>query len=441
MDREWTGNFEEVTSDRFRLNIVEGVNPTVYEFELYKPEETQTAETDKTLLQEAIAEAEEAIESGQTDAADADLRESFMAVYDYALAVNENAASSQDTIDRTYNALTEEIRKLDEAVKPVSKTILETYLNEAKALVEDGTVSGLVESVQKLFDEAIAEGEAVMAKEYATRDEVLQAAAKLMYAVQAQGMLAGDKTDLEMAIELAGMIDLTQYVEAGQAEFTAALAKANEVMEDGDAFQEDVDTAWNALTEAILNLRLKADKSVLEDLISQTAHLDLSSYTEESVVTFRAAFAAAKTVLLDEGLSVDDQAEVDEAVTALQAAYDGLEKVQAEPEDPDAENPDAENPDGDNADNTQDPGGEATDDLQNPGGQGEAQDPSGAGQGGNGSADKNHAADTQNSADSGKGAAAEKAAKTGDAAPIAAAGMMLVLSAGAVVLLGRKRSR
>ena len=331
-------------------------------------------------------------------------------------------------------------------MKPVSKTILELYLNEAKALVEDGTVSGLVESVQKLFDEAIAEGEAVMAKEYATRDEVLQAAAKLMYAVQAQGMLAGDKTDLEMAIELAGMIDLTQYVEAGQAEFTAALAKANEVMEDGDAFQEDVDTAWNALTEAILNLRLKADKSVLEDLISQTAHLDLSSYTEESVVTFRAAFAAAKTVLLDEGLSVENQAEVDEAVTALQAAYDGLEKVQAEPEDsdaenPDTENPDTENPDGDNADNTQAPGGEDTDDPQNPDGQGEAQDPSDAGQGGNGSADKNHAAGTQNSADSGKGTAAEKAAKTGDAAPIAAAGMMLVLSAGAVVLLGRKRSR
>ena len=96
----------------------------------------------RLLLQGAIAEAEEAIESGQTDAADADLRESFMTVYDYALAVNENAASSQDTIDRTYNALTEEIRKLDEAVKPVSKTILELYLNEAKALVEDGTVSG-----------------------------------------------------------------------------------------------------------------------------------------------------------------------------------------------------------------------------------------------------------------------------------------------------------
>ena len=377
-------------------------------------------ETAKTLLQSAIAEAEEAIESGQADAADADLRESFMAVYDYALAVNENAASSQDTIDRTYNALTEEISKLDEAVKPVSKKILETYLNEAKALVEDGTVSGLVESVQKLFDEAIAQGEAVMAKEYATRDEVLQAAAKLMLAVQAQGMLAGDKTDLEMAIELAGMVDLTQYVEDGQAAFTEALAKANEVMEDGDAFQEDVDTAWNALTEAILNLRLKADKSVLEDLISQTAHLDLSSYTEESAVAFRAAFAAAKAVLSDESLSVDDQVKVDEAVAALQAAYDGLEKAQAEPEDPDAEDP--ENP-------------------QNPDGQGGSQDPNGAGQCGNGSGDKNNAADTQNSADSGKGAVAAKAAKTGDAAPIAAAGMLFVLSAGAVIMLSRRRAR
>ena len=108
---------------------------------------------------------------------------------------------------------------------------------------------------------------------------------------------------------------------------------------------------------------------MLEDLISQTAHLDLSSYTEESVVTFRAAFAAAKTVLLDESLSVDNQAEVDEAVTALQAAYDGLEKVQAEPEDPDAENPDAENPDTENPDtenpDTENPDGDNADNTQN----------------------------------------------------------------------------
>ena len=423
MDHEWTGNFEAVTSDRFRLNIVEGVNPTVYEFELYKPEEPQTVETDKSLLQEAIAKAVEAITGGQLDAAEEDLQESFMTVYDYALTVNENAASSQDTIDRTCSALTEEISKLDEAVKPVSKKILETYLNEAKALVEDGTVSGLVESVQKLFDEAIAEGEAVMAKEYATRDEVIQAAAKLMLAVQAQDMLAGDKTDLKMAVELGGMVDLTQYVEAGQAEFTDALAKASEVLEDGDAFQEDVDSAWNSLVEAILNLRMKADKSVLEDLISQTEGLDLSMYTEESAAVFRAAFAAANEVLTDEALSVDDQAKVDEAAAALQAAYDGLQKAQAEePENPgsgDAENP--QNPSG----NGGNQGGTAMDDGN------------GAG---TGNGNQNTTAGSQNGGSS-TGNSSAKAAKTGDAAPIAAAGMMLVLAAGTVILVSRRKSR
>ena len=189
-----------------------------------------------------------------------------------------------------------------------------------------------------------------MADENATREEVTNATAKLMLAVQAVDMKAGDKTDLEMAVELGDMIDLTKYVEEGQAEFTEALVKAKEVLADGDAFQEDVDSAWNALVDAISNLRLKAYKSVLEDLISQVGSLDLTGYTEESVSVFRAALAAANDILADETLSENDQAKVDEAAAALQAAYDGLEKAKGgEPENPgggDQEKP--QNPDGDN---------------------------------------------------------------------------------------------
>ena len=113
-------------------------------------------------------------------------------------------------------------------------------------------------------------------------------------------------------------------MEAGQAEFTEALAKAKEVLADGDAFQEDIDNAWNALVDAISNLRLKADKSVLEDLINEANGIDTSLYTEESVAAFRAAFTAADAVLADETLSEDDQAKVDEAANALSAAIDGL---------------------------------------------------------------------------------------------------------------------
>ena len=103
--------------------------------------------------------------------------------------------------------------------------------------MEDGTVSGLVESIQKMFADAIAKGEAVMADENATREEVLDAAADLMFAVHALDMKAADKTDLEMALELAEMIDLSKYVEAGQAEYLAAKDAAEAVMADGDAMQ------------------------------------------------------------------------------------------------------------------------------------------------------------------------------------------------------------
>ena len=245
----------------------------------------------------------------------------------------------------------------------VSKKTLEYFLNEAKGYVEDGTIGGLVESIQKMFEDAIAKGEAVMADENAAREDVLDAAADLMFAIHAQEMKAADKTDLEMALELARMIDLSKYVEAGQAEFLAAKEAAEAVMTDGDAMQAETDEAWNNLVEAMNALRLKADKSVLEDLINQTEGLDLTGYTEESVSVFRAALTAANEVLADETLSVDDQDKVGEAVSALQAAYDGLEKVQGG---------DSENPGNQSGNNGQNGNGSQSSDSAQKGAKGSA---------------------------------------------------------------------
>ena len=211
-----------------------------------------------------------------------------------------------------------------ETEKP-SKNTLEFFLNKAKEHQANGDVDNCVESIKNLFAEAIAEGEAVMADENATYDEVMDATVKLMKAIQALDMKAADKTDLEMAAELAQGIDLTKYVEAGQAEFQQALAAAQEVLADGDAMQADADTAWNALVDAISNLRLKADKSTLEDLLNSVADLDLSQYTEESAAVFRTALANAQAVLADETLTEDGQQTVDDAVQALSDAKDQLQ--------------------------------------------------------------------------------------------------------------------
>ena len=311
----------------------------------------------------------------------------------------------------------------EEPSEPVSKKTLEYFLNQAKGYVEDGTVSGLVESIQQLFTDAIAKGEAVMADEDATREEVLDAAEDLMLAIHALNMKAADKTDLQMALELTELIDLSKYVEAGQAEYLAAKEAAEAVMADGDAMQAETDEAWSRLVEAMEALRLKADKSVLQDLISQMEGLDLSGYTEESVTMFRAALASANSIFMDETLSVDEQAKVDEAVIALQAAYDGLMKAQGGG---------TETPGGD-TDDPQNPGGSDTDDPQTPDGDSQSGDQQTAGGSDSGAQGSTTAGQAQKT---GSGAV-----QTGDDASAAAAGMILLLSVGAILLVVRKRVR
>ena len=313
----------------------------------------------------------------------------------------------------------------EEPSEPVSKKTLEYFLNQAKGFVEDGTVSGLVESVQQLFTDAIVKGEAVMADEDATREEMLDAAKDLMLAIHALNMKAADKTDLEMALELTELIDLSKYVETGQAEYLAAEEAAEAVMADGDAMQAETDAAWSRLAEAMNALRLKADKSVLQDLISQMEDLDLSGYTEASVTVFRAALASVNSIFIDETLSVNEQAKVDEAVNALQAAYDGLAKAQGGgTETPGGDTDDPQNPGGSDTDDPQTPGGSDSDNPQNAGGDS---------QNGDSQSGKHQTAGEKDSAQDGG------AVQTGDYAPIAPAVLLLVLSAGAILIAARKR--
>ena len=293
----------------------------------------------------------------------------------------------------------------------------------------NGDTEDLVESVQKLFEEAITEGEAAMADESATKEEVFNAAFKLMKAIQALGFKAGDKTDLEMALDLTQMIDLDQYVEEGQAEYLSAKENAEAVMADGDAMQEEVNSAWQSLTDAMSGLRLKADKAALEELLDSVAGLDLSKYTEESAEALRTALASAQQVFDDPALSEDDQQVVDNAVAELEAAEAGLV------EKPEEGGGSGETPGGDE-------GGQGG---QDPDEGNQGQDPEGGNDSGAGSnIPDTDSGDLDGNDQRGDSAdTVEKAVKTGDTASAAgaAAAMMLagVLCGAAVIRKRREK--
>ena len=204
----------------------------------------------------------------------------------------------------------------------VDKTLLEKTIAYAEKL----DTTGVTDSAVAAFQKALTEAKAVMADTDATQEQVNAAWDNLLEGIWGQGLTQGDKTLLEQLITKADgmMAEADKYVETNWKQLVDVLEAAKKVMEDGDAMDEDIQPVAEALLNAILAQRFKADKSILEDLIGQAEGMDLSGYTAESVAAFRTALVNAQAVMADATLSEDDQAKVDESVAALSATMDGL---------------------------------------------------------------------------------------------------------------------
>ncbi len=235
---------------------------------------------------------------------------------------------------------------VDETPASADKTLLQKTYDYALTL----STEGVTDSAKAYFEKAVAEAKAVLDDANATQEEVNTAWDNLLEGIWALGFTQGDKTMLEQLIAKAEEMEANsdKYVQDTWQQLVDALAKAKEVMADGDAMEEDVQPAAEALLNAILAQRFKADKSILESLVNKAEGMDLSGYTAESVAVFTAVFQSAKAVLADETLSEDDQAVVDEAVKDLR---DAIENLSADTED---NNPDDGKDDTSKPDNNKD---------------------------------------------------------------------------------------
>ena len=160
----------------------------------------------------------------------------------------------------------------------------------------------------------------------------------LLNEIHKLGFIAGDKTELTSLIAAGEEIngELDRYVEAGKSEFIAALKAAQGVYQDGDAMQAEINEVADDLLNAMLNLRYKADKSILEEVVAEADKVDANAYTAESYAVLTAAVKDAKAVLENENAT---QEEVDVAVTNVQSAMNGLVAVNGTVETPSENNP------------------------------------------------------------------------------------------------------
>lgn len=235
---------------------------------------------------------------------------------------------TQDMIDESWNSLMEILQYLE--FKQGDKRDLESAIEFAEGLDMNDYEDNEKKTV---FLEALEAAKAVRDDENAMQKEITAAWKALIKASSELNRKMADMTDLKKVIAWMEMLDLDKYLEAGQQEFKEALEAAKATAENILATQTEVDDAWKALMDAGSALRLKPDKGALDELLQAAGKYltEEASYEQAAFASFRAVYAEAEAVFMNDQVTAD---EVNTAVEKLTSAAAKLESSPAEPEDP-----------------------------------------------------------------------------------------------------------
>ena len=278
----------------------------------------------------------------------------------YEVSGFDSTAAGEKTVTVTYQDKTATFTvTVKEAAEPVDKWILQSMYEYALTC----STEGVVDSAKEYFEKVLAEAEAVLNDPAATEEDVDTAWQNLLEGIWGLGIVQGDKTNLLKLIEAAeAMVENEdKYVTTNWQQLLDALEAAKAVADNGDALDEDIQPAEEALLNAMVLQRYKANKANLQELVEKVQTMDLTVYTDESVAVLQNVLKAAVMVLDDETLSIDDQKVVDQAEIELLSAVEDLELKEdtttTEPENPDEDTqqpddttkPDTQPSEGDNA--------------------------------------------------------------------------------------------
>ncbi|EOS7827735.1 FIVAR domain-containing protein [Enterococcus hirae] len=276
------------------------------------------SEVDKTALEKIVEENQNRNESDYT-------KESwkvFTKAMELAQAVLTDPKATQAEVDEAVQAVRKAIEQLQEVTK-VDKTALEKLVEENQNRNE----SDYTKESWKVFTKAMELAQAVLTDPKATQAEVDDAVQAVRKAVeQLQEVTKVDKTALEKLVEENQNRNESDYTKESWKVFTKAMELAQAVLTDPKATQAEVDDAVQAVRKAIEQLQevTKVDKTALKKLVEENQNRVASGYTAESWQVFRKALEAAQAVLADSNTT---QAEVDEAIQAVNKAIEQLQEV------------------------------------------------------------------------------------------------------------------
>lgn len=236
-------------------------------------EQAPTEQADKRLLQMAVEYANSVEIPEHVNAL---VRQAFDAALANAQSVLADASASQSTVNEAWSRLAQAIHMLDFTS---DKTGLEALIAQAQAIDLSQYEQ---DEASEAFVLALENAKAVLADPAALDEQSIAQAIRTLSDAMA-GLHAKTPEDIDTSllaflVESVSGIDQESYLPDSLAEFNEALAQARGVLADPQS-QARVNSAADRLSQAWLNLRLKADESLLEALRDFAAYARSYDYS------------------------------------------------------------------------------------------------------------------------------------------------------------------
>ena len=224
-------------------------------------------------------------------------------------------SASQETVDLAFSRLANAMHMLE--FYKGDKTELQNLITQIEKLDANNYT---VDSWMTLT-EALQEAKGIVDNENALESDVEEAYKNLSNAFTSL-QLRVDKTRLQNFVESVEDLDKNKYTDTSWAQYELVLQKAKDVLTKEDATQSEVDSVYNEIIRAYLDLRFKPNKDALNELISKASLLNKANYSEASWKVMQSALEEAKNVLDNPEANEQD---VKAAVEILEASIEKLE--------------------------------------------------------------------------------------------------------------------
>ena len=233
---------------------------------------------------------------------------------------NEASPVHPNVFAEALEKLTTAKDSLEQKVTETNKVALSIALDMAKSVTQE-QLDKVVPVVANEFKAALENAKTVYTKDNATQEEVDNAFNRLAKVMQMLEFYKGDKAALQKMMDQIASLSASDYTDSTWKALQAVLPRVNEVLGNVNVMQEEVDEVYTELVKAFVNLRLKPNKDLLNDLINKANGLNRANYTAASLKIVDEEAAKANIVLNDPEATEE---QVTNAVNGLTKAMAGL---------------------------------------------------------------------------------------------------------------------